>query len=75
MRLIDAESGQRVCIMNIEGGQGVNTKLRQLSLRVGDEILVKNKAPLKGPILVEDDGRSVALGRGVASMVEVELCA
>jgi Fe2+ transport system protein FeoA len=43
-----------------------------LSLMPGDRVRVTKRAPLRGPLLVEAHGRSVALGRGVAAKVEVE---
>jgi len=46
--------------------------LRQLGLIPGDDARVLRHAPLGGPVLVEVDGRSIALGRGVASKVVVE---
>jgi len=74
MRLIDAPNGQKLTIRSIAGGKGVDAKLRQLSLMPGDTIEVVKRAPLRGPILVEESGRQVALGRGVAAMVEVAPC-
>lgn len=74
MKLVDVESGQKVHIIDIQGGRGVGAKLRKLSLMPGDCITVLKRAPLRGPILVENNDRSVALGRGVATMVEVEPC-
>lgn len=74
MRLIDADNGQKLTIQRVAGGKGVDAKLRQLSLMPGDTIEVIRRAPMRGPILVEESGRRVALGRGVAAMVEVEPC-
>jgi len=74
MRLIDVKNGKKVIIESIAGGKGVDAKLRQLSLMPGDTIEVVQRAPLHGPILVEESGRRVALGRGVAAMVEVSPC-
>ncbi len=72
MVLTDAECGQNVRIVSYQGGRGVSSKLRQLSLMPGDCLQVLKKAPLRGPILIESNGRSVALGRGVAVKVTVE---
>lgn len=73
MKLVDAQQDQEVRITGYQGGRGVQMQLKQLSLLPGDTIKVKKKAPLKGPILVEAHGRSVAIGRGVASKVNVEI--
>jgi ferrous iron transport protein A len=72
MTLIQAKTGQSVRIMSFIGGVGLEHKLRQLGLVPGDKAKVLRHAPLGGPILVEVDGRSIALGRGVAAKVIVE---
>ena len=72
MVLAEVECGKDVRIISYQGGRGVSSKLRQLSLMPGDRLHVLKKAPLQGPILVESNGRSVALGRGVATKVLVE---
>ncbi len=72
MSLVDVEHGEEVRIVRYRGGRGMAMKLKELSLMPGDRVVVKKKAPLKGPLLVEAHGRSVAIGRGVAEKVEVE---
>jgi len=72
MTLIQVETGQTVRIVSFTGGVGLEHKLRQLGLIPGDDARVLRHAPLGGPVLVEVDGRSIALGRGVASKVVVE---
>jgi len=72
MTLMQAKTGQTVRILQFEGGLGFEHKLRQLGLVPGDSARVLRHAPLGGPILIEVDGRSIALGRGVASRVVVE---
>jgi len=72
MTLIQVESGQTVKILCFEGGIKLEHKLRQLGIIPGDQARVLRHAPLGGPILIEVDGRSIALGRGVASKVVVE---
>jgi ferrous iron transport protein A len=72
MTLIQAQSGQTVRIASFNGGIGLEHKLRQLGLVPGDTARVLRFAPLGGPILIEVDGRSIALGRGVAAKVIVE---
>jgi len=72
MTLIQVKKGQSVKIVRFKGGIGLESKLRQLGLIPGDQARVLRHAPLGGPILVEIDGRSIALGRGIASKVIVE---
>lgn len=72
MTLIQVQNGQTVKIVRFTGGIGLEHKLRQLGIVPGDSARVLRHAPFGGPVLVEVEGRSVALGRGVASKVIVE---
>jgi Fe2+ transport system protein FeoA len=47
-------------------------KLRQYGLHLGDTLRVLRSAPLGGPLLVEVNGRELALGRTVAENLFVE---
>lgn len=73
MTLIQVKTGQTVRIKHFKGGVSLEHKLRQLGLVPGESARVLRQAPLGGPILVEVGGRSIALGRGVASRVVVEV--
>lgn len=50
----------------------LRSKLMQYGLHVGDSLRVLRIAPLGGPILVEVNGREIALGRAVAEKIFVE---
>jgi ferrous iron transport protein A len=72
MKLLDAPKNVPVRIIYFSGGKGVNSKLRQLGLTPGREVKVLRYAPLGGPVMVDVEGRSVALGRGIAARIKVE---
>jgi ferrous iron transport protein A len=72
MKLLDAPKKKLVRIVTYTGGMGVDFKLRQLGLTPGREVQVLRLAPLGGPVMVDVDGRSVALGRGIAARIQVE---
>jgi ferrous iron transport protein A len=72
MHLLQVQTGKLVRVKNLTGGEGLEHKLRQLGLLPGDYARVLRYAPLGGPILIDVGGRSIALGRGIASKVEVE---
>jgi ferrous iron transport protein A len=72
MRLIDVKIGDKVRIIDCRGGRGVESKLRQLGISPGDTITIERHAPLGGPLLIQVNGRLVALGKGVASKINVE---
>ena len=73
MSILDAPKGKKVRIINYHGGKGISHKLRQLGLYPGREIVILRYAPLGGPVMIDAQGRSVAIGRGIASKVEVEV--
>lgn len=72
MRLSDIESGKWIRVVSIEGGVGLAQKLHQLGLAPGDKARVSRHAPFGGPILIEINQRSIALGKGVAYKIHVE---
>jgi Fe2+ transport system protein FeoA len=63
---------QRTRVVFIEGGQGVGAHLNTLGIHVGDCLEVVERAPFRGPVLVQINGTRLALGRGVARRVRVE---
>ncbi len=73
MLLLDAPKNRLVRVINYRGGKGVGYKLRQLGLCPGREVKVLRFAPLGGPVMIDAKGRSIAIGRGIASRVEVEV--
>ncbi len=48
-------------------------KLKTYGLYVGDWLRVLRVAPLGGPLLVEVNGREIALGRTIAEKIMVEV--
>lgn len=70
MRLLDLPLNTQARLSSFDG---VRSKLKQYGLFVGDEIRVVRVAPLGGPLLVEVNGREIALGRAVAEKIFVEL--
>jgi ferrous iron transport protein A len=73
MRLIDVDLGQQVKVTGFRGGQAVSRKLRQLGLLPGDSARVMRHAPFGGPVMIEVNGRTLALGRGIAAKITVEV--
>ena len=71
MTLEDAAVREPVVVEGIDGGRGVVLHLNTLGIHVGDRLLVVERAPFRGPVLVEVNGSRVALGRGVARKVRV----
>lgn len=49
-------------------------KLRSIGFMPGDCARVIRHAPFGGPVLLEVEGREIALGHGIAQKIEVEEC-
>jgi ferrous iron transport protein A len=73
MSLLEIEQGVWVKVIGFEGSGKFRERLLQHGLYPGDRARILRAAPLKGPLLVEVSGREIALGRGVAAKILVEL--
>lgn len=60
-------------VIMIDGGQRVRSYLNTLGIHIGDWLTVVQRAPFRGPVLVEVHGTRVALGRGVARKIQVDM--
>jgi len=68
-----SKENQKVKVISISGGWGVRQRLGCLGIHPGDMITIKRSAIMQGPILTIIHGNQVALGRGVASRIFVEV--
>jgi ferrous iron transport protein A len=60
-------------VIMINGGHSVRSYLNTLGIHIGDWLTVVQRAPFRGPVLVEANGTRVALGRGIASKIQVDM--
>ncbi len=67
------DAGEEGVIRKIEGGYGLQKRLACLGLRVGKTVKKITSEPLRGPVVVEVDGTHVAIGRGMAEKILVEV--
>jgi ferrous iron transport protein A len=70
--LLETKSNQTVKIVSIVGGKGSRRILAQLGIGIGSVVKIMRNAPFAGPILIDNQGSSVAIGRGVAGKIMVE---
>lgn len=70
--LLNVKEHTRVKIKAIVGGMGVQQKLVQLGIGVDSTVIVRRSAPFAGPLMLECNGRSVVIGRGIAFKIMVE---
>ena len=73
--LLKAPRDVQLKIVDFEGGHGVRRRLLSLGFHKNDIIELDSKSILGGPILVRDltSDTSVALGRGIAKKIMVEI--
>ena len=60
-------------IVSIQGGHGIQDRLGQMGIHVGDRVSVDSRGAFRGPVLMKVHGAQVAVGRGVARRVQVEI--
>jgi Fe2+ transport system protein FeoA len=75
IRLTDAPADKQLKIIRIEGGHGIHRKLLSLGFHKDDIIELESRSILRGPILIKGltSDTSVALGRGIAQNIMVEI--
>jgi Fe2+ transport system protein FeoA len=71
--LLQISPGASVRVIDFDGGVNLRSKLTQYGIYPGDCLRLLRKAPLGGPLLVACNDREIALGRGVADQIIVEL--
>jgi ferrous iron transport protein A len=59
-------------VIMIDGGHRVHSYLNSLGIHIGDWLTVVQRAPFRGPVIVEVHGTRLALGRGVARKIRVD---
>lgn len=67
--LILAAEGERVRIVAVGGGRGMDRRLSDLGLAVGSEVTIVRRD--RGPMVVARDDMRLALGTGIAHRVLV----
>lgn len=72
-RLLQIHPGTSVRVIDFDGGTNLRSKLMQYGIHPGDCLRLLRIAPLGGPLLVECNEREIALGRGVADKIIVEI--
>lgn len=71
INLLNVPNGKRARLISV--GARLQNKLMQYGLHSGDFVRVLRIAPLGGPLLIEANGREIALGRAVAEKIFVEV--
>jgi ferrous iron transport protein A len=59
-------------IISLAGGIGFQNKLRNMGIREGKIVRIVTRQPLGGPIVLEINGKTTTIGRGMAQKILVE---
>jgi len=75
INLVKAPQNTPLRIVNILGGHGVRRRLFALGFHKDDIVELDSRSILRGPVLVRNltSDTSVALGRGIAQKIMVEI--
>lgn len=73
MKLAQMKTGQKGNILRIERGLRAERQLLEMGLLPGASIEVLSRQPLSGPVVIKVGNSRVALGRKLASAIEMEL--
>ncbi len=60
-------------ITGIAGDWAVRRSFNQLGIHAGDCVRVLSRAPFGGPLVIENRGAHVAIGKQLAEQVQVEI--
>jgi len=73
--LINAPYDKKLRIVGILGGHGIRRRLLSLGFHKNHIIALDSKSIFRGPVLIRDvnTDTSVALGRGIAKNIMVEI--
>lgn len=66
-------AGQEVKVVQIVAGASATRQLAQLGICTGTILKVRRSAPMGGPVLVDTGASMVAIGRGMARKVSVQV--
>ena len=75
VRLSKAPHETKLRIVDIEGGYGVRRRLLSMGFHKNDLVMLEKRSILGGPVAIRSmsSDTSVALGRGIASKILVEI--
>ncbi|MBM4240759.1 MAG: ferrous iron transport protein A [Euryarchaeota archaeon] len=71
--LVELEVGKKALIKKLRGGHILKRQLESLNIRVGKKVKKISSAPFHGPVVVDVEGCKIAIGRGMAANVLVEV--
>ena len=73
MNLYQAGDHAHLRILLISGGWDVRRSFNQMGIQPGDRVRVLRRAPFGGPLMIDNRGTQVAVGKQLAEKIRVEV--
>lgn len=73
MTLLELDKGEKARIVNLKDGRKLSNKLNAMGVRPGKEIKKITDTFIGGPITIKVDNSNIAIGRGMAGKIKVEV--
>ncbi len=73
MNLYEACDHDELKILLITGGWDVRRSFNQIGIQPGDRVRVLRHAPFGGPLMIDNQGTQVAVGKQLAQQIRVEV--
>ena len=67
------KDGVEAVVRQIHGGRTLRQRLARLGVNPGDKVRVIRTGHFGGPVLIEVHGAEVAIGRGMAQKIELDV--
>ncbi len=73
MTLRDMKVGQRAKILKIVKGTSAERRLFEIGIIPGAQVKLVSRHPFRGPLVFQIGNAKIAVGRGIASSVEIQI--
>ena len=73
LNLYEAEGQAPLKVLAILGGWLTRRSFNEIGIHAGDRIRVLDRAPFGGPLLIDNRGTHVAVGKQLAEKIKVEV--
>jgi Fe2+ transport system protein FeoA len=73
MTLYEAGTHAKLRILLITGGWDVRRSFNQIGIQPGDRVRILRRAPFGGPLVIDNRGTQVAVGKQLAEKIRVEV--
>ncbi len=73
LNLYEAGDHSSLKVLSISGGWDIRRSFNQLGIHAGDHVQILHRAPFGGPLVIENGGSRVAIGKQLAEKIQVQV--